>query len=359
MSLAQVNISQWEYSVLAIETKSVCNMLCKYCMYPYRPDRGITLPEKNVFEIIDSLIIDGTFKYICFSCINETLLDERIYRFIQYAKNRNLPVLILTNGLLFNSRDVIYKLIDSAPAYIKVSLQTVNPAIFQSARGITSSFDEYKNGIFEFLRAVLGKPSRVTVDVACNLLSGIRNLKTKLFGLERGDPSVYNTIDDLKSDVKFFLNELKDLDKRFVFNGDIDTYLNRANLSYSENAGFNISDNIIFKIKPFIYWKKLFEFYPIKGGVGCRDEVLAILASGNVVPCCLAYGDFMKMGNIKKESLKMILEKNIQKLNNIRRGIDLTLCCRRCLGAPTKRGALFRRLKHVTIRKINNSIKKT
>lgn len=356
MNLEPVNISRHGFSILQIETKSTCNMQCKFCAYPYRPDKGKTLSEKSIFDIIDSLeVTDNRFKYICFSHFNEPLLDDRIYTFIPYAKRKNLPVMIITNGLLFCSSDVIYKLIDSSPDFIKISLQTANAALFQSSRGINSSFQEYKNGIFEFLRAALGKASMLTIDVACNFLSGPRNIKTIIFGLERGDPSAYHKIDDLRSDIKVFLNELKNTDKRFCFDVDgVDSYLDEADIYYSnEKAGFNISENITFKIKPFIYGKRLTEFYPAKDGIGCQNEILGILASGNVVPCCLAYGDMLSMGNVQEEPLKMILEQNIHWHNNIRKGIGLPLCCQRCLGAPTRRGVLFRQLKDVIINKTN------
>lgn len=345
-SLETVNISQYGFSVLQIETTSICNMRCRFCVFPTRNDKGKVLPEDVILSIIDSLCIDDRFEYVCLSHFNEPLLDNRIYDFVKYSKNRKLPVLIITNGLLFDSEDVIHELITVNPDYIKVSLQTLNEDNFCSVRGIDSSFSEYKNGIFEFLKKALGSSSKITIDIACNFLSGSRKLQSTLFGLERGDPSVYNRIDDLRGDVKSFLNELYNYDSRFISNNtDIDDYLNEANLDYLHQLGYNIAGNISLKIKPFMFGKKITEFFPIKNGIGCLNRILGILASGQVVPCCLAYDDMLTMGNIKEESLKSILEKNNSWLNSIRNGIDLQLVCKRCLGAPTKRGAVVQQLK--------------
>ena len=77
------------------------------CLFLLRNNKGKTLSDRNILDIIDSLHIDNKFEYICFSQFNEPLLDNRIYDFIKYAKNRKLPVLIITNGLQFDSKDVI------------------------------------------------------------------------------------------------------------------------------------------------------------------------------------------------------------------------------------------------------------
>lgn len=343
-----VNILKYGYSVLQIETMSNCNMKCRFCAYPTRLDKGKILSEEIIYNIIDSLTLDDKFEYICFSHFNEPLLDNRIYKFIEKAKSKKLPVMVITNGLLFKNKDVILNLIKASPTYIKISLQTLNERIFHYARNIDSSFLEYRNGIFEFLSAAYSKQSKITVDIACNFFSFRRKINSILFGLERGDPSVYNTVDNLRSDMKTFLKELYVFDNRFVLPDErkIDKFLNNLGLDYLRQAGLNISDNISIKIKPFIYGNKLVEFFPIKGGIACSNRILGILANGNVVPCCLAYGDILTLGNLKNDNLKDILEKNINWFNSIRKGRDLPLACRRCLGAPTRRGAFLKYIYH-------------
>jgi len=76
-----VNIAQYGYSIVEIETKSVCNMLCKFCPYPIRDDKYDVLPDQMVYEILDSIEPDKNLEYVCFSQFNEPLLDERIYDF--------------------------------------------------------------------------------------------------------------------------------------------------------------------------------------------------------------------------------------------------------------------------------------
>ena len=86
-NLETINISQYGYSILQIETMSVCNMRCSFCAYPVRNDKGEVLSEDIVYSVIDSLHTDDSFEYICFSHFNEPLLDNRIYDFVKYSKD--------------------------------------------------------------------------------------------------------------------------------------------------------------------------------------------------------------------------------------------------------------------------------
>src|SRR3989338_5460946 len=102
MTLRQVNITKYGYNILQVETSSSCNLGCAFCPYPLRNDQQSILPVDEVRKIIDSIVqVESAFKYICFSQFNEPLLDYRIFDFIKYAKEKNLPVLLITNGTLF------------------------------------------------------------------------------------------------------------------------------------------------------------------------------------------------------------------------------------------------------------------
>lgn len=343
-----VNIAEYGFNIVQIETLSSCNMNCSFCAYPIRPDKGKSLSDAEVLRILDSLVVGGSFKYVCFSHFNEPLLDSRIFSFIKHAKKKGLRVMIITNAVLFKSEAIIKELINAGPEYIKISLQTPNPVLFKEARGANHSFEEYKKGIAAFLKEASSGPSEVIVDIACNFISLRGRIKRSLFGLEYGDPSVYNSVHDLKNDVNLFLNELKDRDAAFTFNAsDFDGYLesvksNFLSEKYLNNPGFKIAGNISIKIKPFSYGKRLTEFYPVKNGIACGTKILGILANGNVVPCCWAYNDILSLGNIREDTLERILKKSSEVIKGIRGAKDPPETCKRCQGAPTRRGAGFK-----------------
>ncbi|MCX5677950.1 MAG: radical SAM protein [Candidatus Omnitrophica bacterium] len=347
MSLQQVDITRYGFSILQLETMSLCNMNCDFCGYPLRRDKASILPDKAVFSVIDSICVTEEFRHLCLSQFNEPLLDQRIYSFISYARGRKVPVMIVTNGLLFNSKEVIDRLIDARPEYIKVSLQVLSAGLFSRVRKTGYDFQQYKDGIFAFLKAVRNTTSNVTVDIACNFISGTGRLK-QLLGLEQGDPSVYDTVKDLKIDSKGFLREMQAWIPSYRYDADlVDGYLADVSANYMLEPGLRVADNISLKIKPFIYGRRIEKFYPVKKARPCNSRILGVLSSGDVVPCCMAYDGKVSLGNIQKDTLGAILEKSAPLLDNIRnKGTPLPTACQHCLGAPTRRGAMLKKLRY-------------
>lgn len=347
MSLQQVDIVKYGFSMLQVETISQCNLQCDFCAYPLRRDKINVLPEETVIKVIDSISVADNFKHICLSQFNEPLLDKRIFKFIKYAKVRKMPVMLITNGLSFDSKETISSLIDAGPDYIKVSLQVLNPLLFSRVRKTDYDFNRYKRGIFEFLSAAQNGASEITIDIACNFASLAGRLK-RFLGLECGDPSVYDTVNDLRQDSLDFLGELQGYLPSCRLNAaDIDDYLSEVGSNYAHEPGLSIGKNISLKIKPFIFGRRIERFYPVKTASPCISGILGVLASGNVVPCCMAYDGTFSLGNVNKVPLSIILENSLGLLRNIRvKGRDLPSACQHCLGAPTRRGVVLKKLSH-------------
>jgi radical SAM protein with 4Fe4S-binding SPASM domain len=353
-------LSDYGFTILMIETKLVCNMECKFCAYPLIDNKGSELSTQDVYRIIDSIDpSDSKFESIYFQKYNEPLLDKRIFDFINYAKNRGLKTQIITNGLLFRSKDIRSKLLDAEPTYILISLQIIDKHKFSHSRGISYSFEDYKKGIFAFLEDSLNSNSSsiITIDVACNFLSNTcrfskNRILTKILGLERGDPSVPNTLHDIQGDLIDFLKDLHTYNSSFVYDKHkIERYLETVDPNYLRQVGLPISKYITVKIKQFIYGRRLNEFYAGSKYIGCNTMMLSIDAKGSVVPCCLAYGDMLTIGNIKDNSLKNILEKTAKFINDIRTGEKLPEICAKCHGEPTRRGSLVVSI-YLTLRRL-------
>lgn len=342
----KVKLSDYGYSILQIETMRACDMKCKFCVYPLIPNKGDKLSSEEVYAVIDCLDSnDSGFDYICFNQFNEPLLDSRTFEFIRYAKAKGFKVLLPTNGLSLRSKEIREQLIKAGPTFIKLSLHTVSETIYLSSRGIDCPFDEYKKGIFEFLQLSFldGFSTRITIDVACNFLNRKSRAMRTLFGLERGDPSIPDRIQELEQDLILLVKELHDFEPRFDFNEErIHKYLKEIDKNYREQDELPLSKNVAIKIKPFVYGRRLVEFHPAfpLGDDGCRTGILSVLSDATVVPCCLAYDERLSLGSIREESIEEILAKNKSFLEAIKRGENLPEVCRKCKGAPTKRGAL-------------------
>lgn len=344
-NLPKVRLSDHGFTIFQIETMLACNMRCTFCAYPLIEKKGTKLSKQTVFNLIDSIDSkDEQLEYICFNQYNEPLLDDRIYEFIKYAKNKNIPVKIITNGLLLNSEKVRKKLLESEPTYIKISLETINKNSFSYARGIKYSYEKYIIGIFEFLKLVLRSDSatETNIDLACNFLTLKNLLLRTILGIEKGDPSVPNTTNDLKAGFTNLLESLSDFEPRFHVDIDeMSDYLDKVNNNYLTQESFEVSPKIHFKIKPFIFGRRLDKFYPAMFPVKCETRILSVLASGSVVPCCLAYDDMLSMGNINIKSLPQIIGENVEFISTVKKGNRKLKICQKCKGAPSKRGALF------------------
>lgn len=339
-----IKLSDYGYAILQIETQSLCDMRCTFCPFPLITNKGASLEKDEVLGIIDSIdALDNKLEYICFSQFNEPLLDTRIFDFIKYAKAKGFKVLIATNGLSFKSEELRNKLIEAAPDLIKLSVQTINKERFSKTRGVDYSFEEYIKGIFFFLESALkhNSSSIITIDIACNFLHKKQMLMRAFLGLEHGDPSVPNSVDQIRRDLNNFLCGLHQRSPSFEYDeGKVERYLEDVEMSYKQQEPLVLSRNIQLKIKQFAYGRRLIDFYPAFKSRGCPVRVISVLATGAVAPCCLVYDDKLTMGNIRGEQLKFILERNRGFIRGIKKGLHMPRICRICKGAPTKRGAI-------------------
>lgn len=340
-----IDLSVYGYSILQIETFVSCDMKCSFCAFPLRKDKGFLLEDEMVYELIDAIDPNDKFEHVCLSHYNEPLLDKRIFKFIRYANDRKVPTLLITNGTHFQNPDCLNELVAAEPSKVKISLQTLNKTIFKKARGIDMDFKKYTAGVISYLNAVIGKTTRVTIDVGCNYMPPLKRILRSVLGLEHGDPSMYNTVQALRNDVVSFFKNLmaSNASIKIDFN-KLDEYLEGAPSDYLEQSGFSVAQNVNFKIKRFIYGRRLADFFPVRSNIKCGTRILGILASGNVMPCCLGYGDMFGLGNIKKEALHSILERNKSVFERIHSGINKPIICNTCFGAPTLRGQFFKRL---------------
>jgi len=93
------------FSVVEIETCSICNLRCNYCPNSIS-ERGLLkncleMHEDLFFKIIDELFEIGFSGEVHPHFFNEPLLDERLCRFVKYVRNKlaDTKVVVFTNGI--------------------------------------------------------------------------------------------------------------------------------------------------------------------------------------------------------------------------------------------------------------------
>ena len=358
--MEKITLSNCGYQILQIETAAACNMDCSFCPYPLKEDKTTKLSFEHIKNIIDQVDVnDKKFKYITFSQFNEPLLDNRIFDIIDYAKKSGFKVKMVTNGLLLNKENNINNIIRLKPELL-ISLQVLDSNIHKEARGLNLDLDRYVQTIVNFCQKAKNKGFNVQVDVGCNYNSRLSYYLKKFLGVTTGDPAVPRDIRTTISRIKKFMqmfydisdDEYKEKLKPLI---DINEIKKIFGKEYIYQRGFDICKNVNIKIKPFIFGRRIANFKPIGNNFSCSNELLGILADGNIVPCCLAYNEDISMGKATESSLNNVLS-NSKLLENLRKkGGEKALTCRKCFGEPTYRGTLIKNLYFSLPLKIRNS----
>ena len=355
----KVNLSEFGFDILQIESTAACNMACTFCPYPLKNDKKTKMDLEDIKKIINQINpLDKKFRYVTFSQFNEPLLDQRIFDLIEYVQNEGFKVLMITNGLLLNKEKNIRELIRLKPD-LKISLQVIEDSKL-SERGLNLEMEAYAKTIFDFCVRVRGTGLKTVIDIGNQFNnSKIKYFLKKILGISTGDPSVPKSTDETLKKFKIFIEKLNQMNNNYIDKKKLNLLLKQetedlfkfAPNDHNSEDGFFIAENIELKLKHFWYGRKIKDFYPaFDKSFSCHNPILGIQADGNVVPCCLAYDDSISQGNIKNKNLKDMLENN-EFLKNLRsKNGEKHITCRKCMGEKTRRGVIFQFLR----RKINS-----
>ncbi len=338
-------MSDYGFTVLQIETKSNCNMACKFCPYPIRDDNKSIMQDKDVFNLIDQLDPnDPKFEYVCFSQYNEPLLDGNIFKYIKYANSKKVKNLLITNAMLLNNENKRKNIIESSPTVLKISLHTLNKKKFNWSRGTNLDVDDYFLRIYKLLSEIKGTSTNVHVDLACNFINKKKKILKKFLGLSTGEASVPDNISEIVDDLKSFLQGLSNYDNSFkTSEREIEDFLNNSSPDYMSEEGLKIAPNIFLKIKGFIHGRRISDFKPLVHSFACEERILGVLADGSLTPCCKTYNNDLSLGNTKDKNIINILndkKKWIEDLRSVSK--NKNEICKKCYGEPTYRGTYFR-----------------
>ena len=92
------------------------------------------------------------------------MLDKEFFEVLKYAKNKNIKVLFITNGLLLNKENNVKNLLDINPD-IKISLQVLDQTKHKDARGLNLELDRYVNNVINFCKLAKDKDINITIDI--------------------------------------------------------------------------------------------------------------------------------------------------------------------------------------------------
>ncbi len=342
-----MKLSDYGFTVLQIETKSNCNMACRFCPYPIRDDNKSVMKDEDVFKLIDQIDpFDTKFEYVCFSQFNEPLLDGNIFKYIKYANSKKIKNLLITNAMLLNNENRRKKIIEAAPSVLKISLHTLNKEKFNWSRGTNLDVDDYFLRIYKLLSEIKGSSTIVNVDLACNFMSKKKKTIKKFLGLSTGEASVPENVSEIIEDLKNFLKGLSSYDNSFnIDKKQIEDFLLNSSPDYMSEEGLKIAPNIYLKVKAFIHGRRISDFKPLIHSFSCKERILGVLADGSLMPCCKTYNNDLSLGNTKTNKMIDILNDNKKWITNLRAVTkEKSKICKKCYGEPTNRGVYSRAL---------------
>ena len=137
-----INARLWSRTptMLNIEPTTRCNFNCWYCVG--REMRQDDIKVENFGRMLDNF---PTVKTIALVGEGEPLMHKGFFEMAQMAKDRNIRVMIISNGSAF-SQSVIKQLCETEVAYVSISIDSFDPDTFKSSR-IDGDLEKVLTGI--------------------------------------------------------------------------------------------------------------------------------------------------------------------------------------------------------------------
>ena len=281
------------FQKIYIEIINRCNLSCSFCPTSDRPARMMSVDE---FAKIAAQVTPFT-DYICLHVKGEPLMHPWLSDILAIAHQNGLKVNLTTNAVLLPEKHQLL-LGETAPRQISLSLHS-----FDANTMHTRDFRSYLENAIDFARTfTMTTPGYISFRL------------WNLDGTAKADQRLRN---------QFILEALE---QAYHLAQPIDAYVGKVH-------GNTIAPHT------YVNFDQLFEWpdehapdYGFNGTCHGLQHQLAILADGQVVPCCLDHNGHLALGNIFIESLDTILrkEKSLRIIEDFRSHHIHENLCRRC-----------------------------
>jgi radical SAM protein with 4Fe4S-binding SPASM domain len=259
---------------LDFELNDLCNQKCTMCPRNEKthPDINYSINTKSILSfddfcrIIDEGVPNG-LRSINLGAFAEPLIHKRVFDMVKYAHEKGIiDTRIITNGLLLHNN--IDKIFDSGLVNLFVSLDAFKPETYELIRG--KGFER------------INKSLNLILDERKSRNSVLPIIRVSIVDMENN----HNEIDAF---AKYWGNKVDFIDVQIFDNFNID-----INKKYNMEQGkkWNCSSP----------WSRA-----------------AVLADGNILPCCNFFGRNVPLGNISKNSIQQSWSS--ESMKKIRQGI--------------------------------------
>ena len=266
-----------KFKKIYIEITNRCNLSCSFCPKTKRTPYSMSVEE--FAHIINDTRAHGENFY--FHVMGEPTAHPHFAEFLQISKENNIKVNITTNGtLLDRTGDSI---LENNVRSVSVSLHSFE------ANTLNKDMQAYLDKVMEFCRKSFGKSTTVEL---------------RLWNFDR--ESIYDK-NRLNGQIVDYLEQQLELD--FDLRKAMEDKFSEMETSNSRKFNFRLKDRVFLGMAQHFEWPDISSEAKYTEGFcyGLRNQI-AVLANGDVVPCCLDSDGNMVLGNIHHNSLQEIFE---------------------------------------------------
>lgn len=274
-----------------IELTNVCGLSCSFCPTKELPVKQMDL---SFFESIISQAKKYTNEIAC-HVLGDPLTQSNLHEYLDIIEKYKLKAVLTTSGY-FLKKHTLDTLFHPAVKQINISLNSFN----KNETSLT--FEQYIYPVLELCKNKLARDESLFINLR-----------------------VWN-LDNEMSEQNFNEILFRRLSKTFdvVLNLD-DVYKNRP-------KSIRLASKVLLNFDTYFEWPSLNNQYYGDGTCQGLQSHIAILANGNVVPCCLDCDGVINLGNLHEKNLKEILtgKRVLNMLNGFKDGKAVEELCQKC-----------------------------
>ena len=259
------------FKKIYVEITNSCNLKCSFCPESKREKEFMTIAN---FEHIINEVKEYT-NLVALHVKGEPLLHPELKEILEICNKNNILVNITTNAtLLEKNKDIIIE--SNAVRQLNLSLHSIT----KNENTKSYNFENYINSVLKVSKEILEKT---------NIIISYRLWNLENIGENSENYYILNALG-----TAFSVDSLNEIAKKEKF------------VKLAENAFLNQDLEFI--------WPSLENEIISEDGTcwGLRNQV-AILANGDVVPCCLDGEGCINLGNICEKSFEEILNSKYSK----------------------------------------------
>lgn len=315
-----------------IELTNVCDFNCLFCPKPLMKRPRGYMDTGLARRLISDIGRHGMAEKVTFHVMGEPTLHPDFFKLLDYAAGEGVPVGLTTNGAGLGG-PVGQRLLDYPLRQLDISLQTPDEESFALRRSGRLSFDQYSEGILEFLAEYRIRHRESVIKFRfLNTVFPCKSMEKKT-----GPVRVMSSTKELRRVFADWAERIHNIvDAEGV---ELDRVLKGVNklVAYKWNVA-EVIPNLFFETYILGDWGHAFYDGNVRDAwagfcFGMRDH-FAVLQNGDVTLCCVDFDGRTSLGNLHEQSLEDIFSG--EEAGRIMRGFKslrpVHPYCKSCLG---------------------------